>query len=698
MKKSVTKLVLFSTLFQLICSCRNPEPVTLGSLLKELPNRETKAEYPSPGFTCKQFSSYDRATTNPADKSWFSNWDRSMFVRVDTIDGIKNYVMMDADGPGAIVRFWMTFGGKHPGEGTLQIFIDNNPVPVIEGNPYDILSRGKLAGAPLSTSVPDSSSFNLRGHNLYLPIPYARHCKVVYISSDIKDPGAKTGGEAVYYNIDYRTYSEGTRVVSFSPAELEKQKETLKNTQQKLLNTTFDSPVNASETPFSGILKKGGNHEISLSGNHAAVRMISLKLKAGNPEQALRSTILEMTFDGKTTVRCPVGDFFGTSYQIRPFNTYYTKVTGDSLLSCFWVMPFKNTCRINLVNQGNQDVVVSEAKIISAPYQWDNRTMYFSAGWKQYTHLQTGEMKSQEGDGMPFDMHYLNLHGKGVYMGDGICIFNTVYAWWGEGDEKIYVDDENFPSSIGTGTEDYYGYAWCRPEKFGNHPFIAQPDGSGNFVPGYSVNIRLRGLDDIPFSKAFRFDMEMWHWTRAIINFSHVNYWYILPENATEPSLDLKAVTEPVALKREDIVSPLVTNDKIEAENLILKHKTGGDFYYDNNVKAGWSGNVQMVWEQAKPADKLQLAFVSDEEKMVTAVVHYSAGKEYGPYQISFNQSENAQINSNYTISKNAQLALKNVHLLKGENTVRLTALPFQKNAGTTAGIDFIEFKSTKNE
>jgi hypothetical protein len=37
---------------------------------------------------------------------------------------------------------------------------------------------------------------------------------------------------------------------------------------------------------------------------------------------------------------------------------------------------------------------------------------------------------------------------------------NPVTIWWGEGDEKIWVDGEAFPSIFGTGTEDYYAYSW----------------------------------------------------------------------------------------------------------------------------------------------------------------------------------------------------------------------------------------------
>ncbi len=92
---------------------------------------------------------------------------------------------------------------------------------------------------------------------------------------------------------------------------------------------------------------------------------------------------------------------------------------------------------------------------------------------------------------------------------------NPVSAWWGEGDEKIYVDGEPFPSWFGTGSEDYYGYAWSDPKPF-QHAYHNQTrcDGPGN-RGRTSVN-RFHILDAIPFTKSFRFDMEFWHWTPNI--------------------------------------------------------------------------------------------------------------------------------------------------------------------------------------
>ena len=53
----------------------------------------------------------------------------------------------------------------------------------------------------------------------------------------------------------------------------------------------------------------------------------------------------------------------------------------------------------------------------------------------------------------------------------------TINWWWGEGDEKFYVDGERFPSTFGTGSEDYVGYAWSAEAPFPmfESPFASQP-------------------------------------------------------------------------------------------------------------------------------------------------------------------------------------------------------------------------------
>lgn len=135
----------------------------------------------------------------------------------------------DANGPGVVVCFWMTFAGAglDSGRGILRIYIDNEDIPCIEGPALDIISGGQITGEPLSSSSSDSSDYEIRGHNLYLPIPYAKHCLITYESENIKDPGAQTGGEEVYYNINYRTYPEFVKLISYAEEEMNKARGTI---------------------------------------------------------------------------------------------------------------------------------------------------------------------------------------------------------------------------------------------------------------------------------------------------------------------------------------------------------------------------------------------------------------------------------------------------------------------------------------
>lgn len=70
--------------------------------------------------------------------------------------------------------------------------------------------------------------------------------------------------------------------------------------------------------------------------------------------------------------------------------------------------------------------------------------MYFHATWNESYHLDTTKR---------IDYNYITIKGKG-----------------------IYVDNEIFPSHFGTGSEDYYSYAWCRPQCF-SFPNVSQPSG-----------------------------------------------------------------------------------------------------------------------------------------------------------------------------------------------------------------------------
>jgi hypothetical protein len=605
--KLLSAIIALAPLFFLL-SCKNDKVVTFESLLHEIVDRDVLPRYPDPFYITRQFSSYDRRSVAPDEPGWFANWDLSYFLRVDTIAGRREFVMMDAEGPGAIVRFWMTFAGRGAGLGTLRIYFDHEDEPSIVGSAFDVISGGQLTGKPLSTSVSPLKEHQWRGHNLYLPLPYVKHVKVTYESEHVIGFG-KRGGEMVYFNINYRTYEPGTLVETFSLALLEKSGETL-NRINETLNNRNKKPLEfekASTIQLDGVIDPGSIMEYKISGTKA-IREIMLQLEAVNLPQAHRSLVMEIEFDGNRTVWCPVGDFFGTGYQVRKVDTWYTHVTEDGLMHSYWVMPFKKDAVLRFYNYSDEPVQIKKGSITTTPWKWDKRSMHFGSTWLNYVNKFTGGFKTHDSDDGPFDFNYSHLKGKGVVVGDVLTLFNTAFWWWGEGDEKIYIDGEDFPSHFGTGTEDYYGYAWCAEEIF-NEPFIAQPDGEGATNPGYVVNIRSRSLDAMPFTTEIKFDMEMWHWQSTSMDFAPATFFYLKPGGQIMIDPDIQGAREKVAIKREDIISPYIVNNVIEGENLIAIEYPERLLHLDYNINRSWSNNQILRWQEATKGSFLKLGF-----------------------------------------------------------------------------------------
>ena len=118
---------------------------------------------------------------------------------------------------------------------------------------------------------------------------------------------------------------------------------------------------------------------------------------------------------------------------------------------CRWVMPYAKSATITFHNLSDQPVAV-QSEVVTSPWQWDNRSMHFHANW----HFQS------ENPVPPWiDWNYITINGKGIYVGDTLTVFNPLPSWYGEGTEKIWVDDDKRPSHMGTGTEDYYGYSYA---------------------------------------------------------------------------------------------------------------------------------------------------------------------------------------------------------------------------------------------
>ncbi len=519
-----------------------------------------------------------------------------------------------------------------------------------------------------------------RGHNLYLPISYAKACKVTYeMNADGGDD------EWLYYCLNARKYKKGTAVESFRSKMIKENTELIGKVNMALLNQTakledgkvFDLPLEIAE-----------ESSIEINGPGNIINGLEVKISGENLERALRDIIVKCSFDDNKTVWCPIGDFFGTGYKLHASETYYSKVEEDGTMSTSWLMPFESNCKISFENIGNVAYHIT-GNVTLKPYKWNDRSMYFHTSWKQFTALSTGDNKERLGRGGCFDMNFVTLKGKGVYVGDAITLFNTSLgghwkSWWGEGDEKVYLDGEDWPSIIGTGTEDYYGYAWCEYNTF-DHPYLSQPIGGGDSKFDMTVNMRYRSLDAMPFSKSLKFDMEMWHWTKTKLNFAPTTYYYLLPGGSDNSIADYDGAKAKLAFDRFDILKAEPENGKLEGENLkpigIVKNTKG---LYDDKL----SGGLALIWKMGVKGESRSFEFYADNNSLLKQIVIGSENKN-GVYEVVLNGNTILNWDSRDNKDFSQQKNFKNIHL-KRVNKLDIKLISSDKSKKTNVFIDYL--------
>ncbi|HUU09117.1 MAG TPA: glycoside hydrolase family 172 protein [Phycisphaerae bacterium] len=596
--------------------------VNLESLLKEMIDPSAVARWPDPPYTCRQASSYDRRSKTPDDPGgWFANTDNmdgsGDSLRWQTIGSRRECVLMDVDGPGAVVRFWT---GGQPPKGTVRFYLDGAQEPAIEAPLYDLLAGKSFVPRPLAIENAGAAG------NLYLPVPYARHCKITYDEAKPGNPNAPPPGR--WYNIEYRTYPAGTAVKTFTMDDFKALGATVARVCQTLIHP---EPAEGkwSSSPGGGVCRIDPGREVSidLPPGPGAVRALLLSVEGDGA--AMRTTIVRMVFDGEETVWCPVGDFMGMGAEFHPIDSWYRAALGSVRMGLRWVMPYQRSAKITVLNLGREPVSAGcEARV--GPWQWDARSMHFHANWRQERGIPTRPYQ---------DWNYIAIRGKGVYVGDTLALFNPVTAWWGEGDEKIRVDGERFPSHFGTGSEDYYGYAWGNPTRF-QGPFANQvrADGPGNM--GHTTNTRTRSLDAIPFTKSLRTDIEVWHWADCKVNYAVATYWYALPSATSnrgpEPAEATAPIPEPPDRARRRRIPGAV-----ECETMPVVAKSPGIVIKTQDVSAlevgPWSDGKQMFVRANKPGDFVELRFPVPKAGPKKVTLYGTKSWDYGILRFSVN-------------------------------------------------------------
>jgi hypothetical protein len=198
------------------------------------------------------------------------------------------------------------------------------------------------------------------------------------------------------------------------------------------------------------------------------IRHIWLTLPDSTPAgpYVLRDVILRMYWDDEAqpSVEVPVGDFFCNGFGARALvSSYPIVVAPTGGMNSYFPMPFRKAARIELESQhaGNLDAVYFQIDYTIGDEVTD-ATSYFHAQWRR-----TNGTSSLGQDHVILD----GIEGAGHYVGTYIALTSLQRFWWGEGEVKFYLDDdEDHPTQVSTGLEDYAGGAWAFQDALSRDP------------------------------------------------------------------------------------------------------------------------------------------------------------------------------------------------------------------------------------
>ena len=263
-------------------------------------------------------------------------------------------------------------------------------------------------------------------------------------------------------------------------------------------------------------------------------------------EAAYRSCVLRMYWDGEETpsVEVPLGDFFACGHGMRAkVNSLPICVNPTGGFNSYWPMPFRKSAVVTVQNEWHEDIG-------GFFYQFDyslepvpNEAAYLHAQWRR-------SVTTRE---YPEHVVLDGVKGKGHYVGTYLAWTAFSNGWWGEGEMKFYLDgDGEYPTICTTGTEDYFGGAWCFRNKEGREdpfstPFLGLPfvELEDNKVPRFGL-YRWHIMDPVRFDEDLRATIQALGWwpdhkfEPLTDDIASVGYWY-----QTEPHAAFPAMPEP---------------------------------------------------------------------------------------------------------------------------------------------------------
>lgn len=355
------------------------------------------------------------------------------------------------------------------------------------------------------------------------------------------------------------------------------------------------------------------------------IRHIWFTISASDP-QYHRSLVLRMYWDGaeEPAVESPIGDFFASGHGLKMLVNSLPVATSSEgrALNCYWPMPFAKGARITLTNEAKVPVraaffYIDYEEMDSLPPETAN----FHAQYRQEYPAKMGE-----------DYLILDAEGRGHYVGTVMSVRTVSEGWFGEGDDRFYIDGEEVPSLQGTGTEDYFCDAWGYREF--NRPFYGVVSGTGRKFGEHVTTYRWHINDPVHFQKSLKVTIEHKGVTnnaagKRVSGFmerpdliSSVAYWYQTGQAkrfATLPPAAERVVPRHT-LQLDDFKADMVTQPA--GTTLELQSRS-------------YNGGKQVLAKFEAQGGVLTVPFKVEQDLKGFTTLHLTKSRDYGIWKVS---------------------------------------------------------------
>lgn len=628
-------------------NAQNESGITYAEIVRRLYDLKELAKPPVRGESSGTITSGDRASRFDERKQEYVNWtanaDGSGRIRMEGDD----LVAAELEGPGVIWRIW----SAKPMDGPIRIIVDGAASPVLEMPFKQLFETGK---GPFQ--FPELVRNMAGGWNCFVPIPYQKSCRIVL---------GKNWGE--YFQFHYTRFATGVVVPSFKGSFDSGELDALA-TANRVWAERDKPSVGQGQSMLERDLTLGAGqtNEVRLDGEGAIAGVIA-SLAETNPteiEAALREMTLSISWDGEKqpSVWCPLGDFFGSAPGINPYRALPAGMSQEHLYSS-WYMPFGAGAVIRLSNEGKKARTMRLKVIHEKPTSPVDKLLRFHAKWHRDHYGRDGVMRFAKDRYPDWPVLFVS-GGPGRFCGMHLHAWNPLHIWdkalaaryekkvselcpdpdwftrevvgrdywYGEGDEKFFVDGETYPSTYGTGTEDYFGFAWGTPKLF-DSATQCQTRNTNN--TGHISMVRYHVMDNVPFQNKFEAVIEKYHGNNWPLLYATTAYWYQAPGIGDEYPAVLVAERSGYYVMPPSKPLAIPPDGVFEGEAHFRVSSTAGKVRVQDMSPfgKGWHGNAQLLWFGV-PGESWELDFETAKPMSGRMQVQLTLAPDYGQVDI----------------------------------------------------------------